>query len=96
VLGHTSLQQPVPVFGDRGRILHFLTKIQSHEPVKVEKIREMKEAIADRPLAMVSGISENVVQYVPYPDCFWVETGISDSHAVLNPARVRAFAHLLR
>jgi hypothetical protein len=63
----------------------------------VEKIREMKEAIGDHPLAIASGITpENVGEYLSHADCFLVATGISDSHTELNPARVRALAHLLR
>lgn len=62
----------------------------------VEKIRLMKEAIEDHPLAIASGITpENVHDYMPYTDCFLVATGISDSDTELNPGRVRKLAGLL-
>jgi hypothetical protein len=57
----------------------------------VRKIRAMKEAIGDHPLAIASGITpENVHEFMPCADCFLVASGISDSHTELNPARVRA------
>lgn len=44
----------------------------------VEKIRIMKRAIGDAPLAIASGITpKNVHRYMPYADCFLVATGIS-------------------
>jgi len=56
----------------------------------VAKIRTMKEAIGDHPLAIASGITpENVQDYMPYADCFLVATGVSDSHTELNPGKVR-------
>jgi hypothetical protein len=62
----------------------------------IEKIRAMKEVIGDHPLAIASGITpENVDKYMPYADCFLVATGISHSHAELNPIRVRALAKVL-
>jgi len=62
----------------------------------LEKIRAMKEAIDDHPLAIASGITpENVVQYLEYTDCFLVATGVSDSHTELNPARVRQLVHAI-
>ncbi len=52
----------------------------------VEKIRIMKQAVGDHPLAIASGITpENVQEYMPWADCFLVATGISDSHTELNP-----------
>lgn len=60
------------------------------------KIRVMKEAVGNHPLAIASGITpENVGEYMPYADCFLVATGISDSHAELNPARVHKLAQAL-
>jgi hypothetical protein len=62
----------------------------------ITKIRTMKEAIGNHPLAIASGITpENVCQYTPYADCFLVATGISDPHAELNPTRVRALSRAL-
>ncbi len=62
----------------------------------VAKIQKMKEAIGDHPLAIASGITpENVHEYMPYADCFLVATGISDSPAELNTARVRKLSQAL-
>jgi hypothetical protein len=55
----------------------------------VDKIRTMKEAISDFPLAIASGISpQNVHRYVEISDCFLVATGISHSWTELDPKRV--------
>ena len=63
----------------------------------IDKIRKMKQAIGDHPLAIASGITpENVSEYIPHTDCFLVATGISDSHTELNPARVRKLANILQ
>lgn len=62
----------------------------------VEKIRLMKKAIGDHPLAIASGITpENVTRYMPYADCFLVATGVSDSHTELDPVRVRKLAQII-
>ncbi len=59
----------------------------------LRKIRAMKNAIGDHPLAIASGItSENVEEYMPHCDCFLVATGVSDSHTELNPDKVRTLA----
>jgi hypothetical protein len=61
------------------------------------KIRIMKEAIGDHPLAIASGITpENISGYLPYSDCFLVATGVSNSHTELNPDRVRQLAQILK
>lgn len=63
----------------------------------IEKIRVMKRAIGEHPLAIASGITpENVLSYMEYADCFLVATGVSDSHTELNPARVRKLASIVR
>ena len=60
-----------------------------HAPA-VEKIRIMKDAVGDHPLAIASGVTpENVSNFLPYADCFLVATGISDSHTELNSNKVR-------
>jgi predicted TIM-barrel enzyme len=60
------------------------------------KIHKMKRAIGNHPLATASGTTpENVVEYMPYIDCFLVATGISDSHTELNPVKVRRLAKAL-
>lgn len=57
----------------------------------VEKIRTMKQAIGDFPLAIASGITpENVQEYLEYADCFLVATGIASSSSELDPERVCA------
>lgn len=67
------------------------------KPADVGKIRTMKQAIGNHPLAIASGIRpENVREYMPYTDCFLVASGISDSHTELNPAKVRALVKVLR
>lgn len=60
------------------------------------KVRIMKNAIGDHPLAIASGITpENIPEYLPFADCFLVATGISDSHTELNPRKVRALVKAL-
>ena len=57
----------------------------------IDKIRRMKEAIGDFPLAIASGITpENVTTYMPYVDCFLVATGISDSFTELSRDKLRS------
>lgn len=52
----------------------------------VEKIRVMKEALGDFPLAIASGITpDNVEDYLPHSDCYLVATGISQSFTALDP-----------
>ncbi len=62
----------------------------------IQKIKIMKKALGEHPLAVASGItSENVRTFMPHVDCFLVATGISDSHTELNPARVRELATIV-
>lgn len=66
------------------------------EAADPEKIRLMKEAIGDKPLAIASGITpENISEYLPYADCFLVATGISSSHTELDPSLVYQLARQL-
>ena len=66
------------------------------QAAEIGKIKKMKTAIGEHPLAIASGITpENVLEYAPYADCFLVATGISDSHTELNPSRVRELAKRL-
>lgn len=59
----------------------------------IDKIRAMRRAAGDHPLAVASGITpENVMPYKEYVNCFLVATGVSDSPTELNPSRVRQFA----
>jgi hypothetical protein len=62
-----------------------------------EKIRIMKEAIGEHPLAISSGVTpENVHNYLPFADCFLVATGISWSFEELDPAKVRSLVDRVR
>ena len=57
----------------------------------VEKIRTMKEALGEAPLAIASGITpENVCDYLPCSDCYLVATGVSESFEELDEMRLRA------
>lgn len=60
----------------------------------VEKIKSMREAVGDKPLAIASGITlQNVDDYLPLVDCFLVATGISQSDTELDPKKVRELAY---
>jgi hypothetical protein len=62
-----------------------------------EKIRTMKEAIGDAPLAIASGVTpENVPDYLPNADCFLVATGVSYTFEDLDPARLRDLVRVVR
>lgn len=61
-----------------------------------EKIRTMKRALEDHPLAIASGITpENVHEYMD-ADCFIVATGISNNFYNLDAAKVRDLATILK
>jgi predicted TIM-barrel enzyme len=67
------------------------------EAADPDKIRVMKEAIGDHPLAIASGVTpENVTDYLPYADCFLAATGVSYTFEELDPARVRAMVRVVR
>ena len=58
-------------------------------PPSIEKMRLMREAVGDHPLAIASGITpENVSNFLPYVNCFLVATGISKSDTELDAQRV--------
>lgn len=62
-----------------------------------DKIRIMKEAIGEHPLALASAVTpENVGDYLPFADCFLVATGISRTFYELEPAKVRALMDRVR
>ena len=62
-----------------------------------EKIRTIKKAIGDTPLAIASGVTpENVPDYLPWADCFLVATGISYTFDELDPDRVRDLVQVVR
>lgn len=55
-----------------------------HAP-PIAKLRTMKQAIGDFPLAVASGITtDNVSELLPYCDCVMVATGISKSFTELD------------
>ena len=61
------------------------------------KVRLMKQAIGDHPLALASGVTpENVTEYLPWIDCAIVATGISYNFEDLDPARVRDLVRVVR
>jgi predicted TIM-barrel enzyme len=50
-----------------------------------DKIRTMKQALGDFPLAIASGITpDNIDDYLPNADCFLVATGVSSSFDELD------------
>ena len=62
-----------------------------------EKIKVMKQALGDHPLAIASGITpENVGDYLDSADCFLVATGISESFEELDAERVNALVQRIR
>ncbi len=61
------------------------------------KVRTMKQAIGDAPLALASGVTpENVTDYLPWADAFLVSTGISYDFEELDPARVADLVRVVR
>ncbi len=66
-------------------------------PPLVSKIKRMKKAIGDFPLAIASGMApENVSEFMPHADCFFVATGISKSFTELDAERVSRFAKAIQ
>jgi predicted TIM-barrel enzyme len=62
-----------------------------------EKIRAMKQALGEHPLAIASGVTpENVGDYLPHADCFLMATGISYTFEELDPARLRDLVRVVR
>lgn len=65
--------------------------------IEPEKVRIMREAIGDHPLAVASGVTpENVHHVLPYVDAYLVATGIERSFGRLDEGRTRALAEILR
>ena len=63
----------------------------------VVKIRRMKQALGNTPLAIASGITpDNVGDFLPYADSFLVATGISRNFTELDPLKVRALVQRVR
>ncbi len=62
-----------------------------------EKVRAMKQALGDAPLALASGVSpENVTDYLGCADCFLVSSGVSYTFEDLDPARLRDLVRVVR
>ncbi len=62
----------------------------------IDKIRLMKGALGEKPLALASGVTvDNVGLFLPYVDCFLVATGISKSFHELDPEKVKAMAQII-
>ncbi len=60
---------------------------------ETDKIRIMKEAIGEHPLAVASGITPyNVDEFIPYVDYFIVATGISKDFYNFDPSKVKSLA----
>ncbi len=63
----------------------------------VGKIKRMRKAAGNFPLAVASGITpENVADYLPYVDAFLVATGISKDFYNLEPVKVEALVRLVK
>lgn len=61
-----------------------------------EKIRRMKAAVPNKPLAIASGVTPENIQDFPDANYIMAATGISDSFTELNPSRVRTLADQIR
>lgn len=67
-----------------------------HAPT-VEKLKTMKEAMGDFPLAIASGVTpNNVSDLLPHCDCVMVATGISKSFTELDLALTRNLVESVR
>lgn len=67
------------------------------QAAEIEKIRRMKLALGDTPLAIASGITpENINDYLPFADGFLVATGISRSFTELDAERVKFLVKRVR
>ena len=62
-----------------------------------EKIKRMKKALGNHPLAIASGITpENVTDYLNHSDCYLVATGISSRIDELDPQRTGLLVDIIR
>jgi hypothetical protein len=61
------------------------------------KIRALRAALGDRPMAVASGVTpDNVGPLLPHVDAYLVATGIEARFGVLDPVRTEALAKRLR
>ncbi len=59
----------------------------------VKKLKRMKSAVGDFPIAIASGITpDNIEDYLPYVDYYLVATGIGKSFTELDGDKVRILA----
>ncbi len=66
---------------------------ETGKPPSQDKIKRMKFALGDSPLAIASGITcENVANFLPWTDAFLVATGIEKAFGVLDPEKVKRLA----
>ena len=67
------------------------------EAADTTKIKRLKKAFGNFPLAIASGITvENVEYYLDYADCFLVATGISRTWAELDEDLVKLLVEKVR
>jgi hypothetical protein len=97
-------QAPVPpsMLGEVGRrAATFVDVVTTSGPgtgraASLDKVRQLREALGDHPLALASGVTpENVPEMLPYVDAYLVATGIESQFGRLDPARTRALADLI-
>lgn len=70
---------------------------QTGQPPTIEKIKTIKEAIGDKPLAIASGItSENVKDFKQYTEYFLVSTGISKSFFEFDQNKLEKLLFLIK
>lgn len=63
----------------------------------LDKIRTLKAALGDFPLAIASGITpDNITDYLELADCFLVATGVSKSFDQLDPVPLGALVRKIR
>lgn len=66
-------------------------------PPTPDKVKSMREAIGEFPMALASGVTpENVGLFLPYVNDFLVATGISKDFHNLDQTKVRALVHNVR
>jgi predicted TIM-barrel enzyme len=67
------------------------------KPPSVGKIKAIREAVGNFPIAIASGMTPaNVGDYLPYADCFLVATGISTDFTNLHPWKLKQFVKAMR
>jgi len=67
------------------------------EAAAEEKIRRLKAALGEAPLAIASGVTpDNVTHYLPFAEALLVATGISRSFTELDPGLVQALIRRVR